>query len=479
METLKRKIKFVNGDLLKNINGFAPSPERPVDIEAILVELSQQVEVLNKSAIVSVADKCGKIIYVNEMFCKLSQYSEKELIGNNHRMLKSGLQDDCVFENMWKTISIGNTWRGEVVNEAKDGSYYWVDATIVPFKDKTGSIVKYVAVRFDITAQKRQQEELQRQAEAIKISHMKLKEVNMELESKTNRLQASEKVLHKKKDEIQNANVKLKAAYEILNVTNDTLEKHNNMFTDSIRYAKNIQNGLLPKDEVIKAIFPQSFIFHLQRDIVGGDFYWLNIKYGHAIFAVADCTGHGVPGAMLSMIGGNLLNQVVMEMNITDPGTILQELNKRIRSTFSHNNIATDVKDGMEIGICSYNLSNGSLAFAGAGRSLCYISADNDPEIIKGSIYGVGNGYQKNSLYTSHQLKTNKGDSIYMCTDGYTDQFGGEQGKKFGKINFCSLISSMQHLSMVEQGHRIENNFNEWKSGNEQVDDVLVGGIRF
>ncbi|MFT5821149.1 MAG: PAS domain S-box-containing protein [Crocinitomix sp.] len=192
-----------------------------------LLQIDQQVVSLNEAAIVSETDAEGNITFINEMFCKISKFSEKELLGNNHRMLKSGQQPDGLFIGMWKAISIGKIWHGEVCNKAKDGSFYWVDTTITPFKNLKGEIYKYVGVRFDITKQKLQHEELKAQAEELRVQQEELEEFNSELEVQTQRLSANEEELRVQQEELIQSNQELQEKGQLLEEKNQAVNEKN------------------------------------------------------------------------------------------------------------------------------------------------------------------------------------------------------------------------------------------------------------
>lgn len=270
----------------------------------------------------------------------------------------------------------------------------------------------------------------------------------------------------------------IKKAQEELSKTNSSLQAYTNQVTSSIRYAKNIQNAILPKDEIIKEIFPQSFIFYKPCHIVGGDFYWFTIKSGKAVVACVDCTGHGVPGALMSMIGSNMLKNIVEEKNVTNPAAILNEMMRSLRTTFSHNNVNGKIVDGMEAAICSFDFSSGTLEFAGAKRPLMLVKRDCH-EIIKPDTFSISHETPPHFKFTNHIVNLAQDDYIYMFTDGYTDQFGGEDGKRFMKSKFIDLINSVREIEMQEQAAFVEHTFDDWKGENEQVDDVLVMGFKF
>jgi len=212
---------------------------------------------------------------------------------------------------------------------------------------------------------------------------------------------------------------------------------------------------------------------------VSGDFYWFGAKNGKNIIAVVDCTGHGVPGAFMSMIGHNLLNQIVSEDGITSPAEILNLLHHGIQAALRQGTNIVDTSDGMDVAMCSIDSVTNELQFAGALRPLIIINKtkfeklDADKFPIGGSQFGAV------PHFTNKSARLTKGDTIYLASDGYADQFGGEKGKKFMVKRFYELLISFQNKSMKEQNEILVNAFNSWRGEIAQVDDILVVGIRF
>jgi serine phosphatase RsbU (regulator of sigma subunit) len=245
---------------------------------------------------------------------------------------------------------------------------------------------------------------------------------------------------------------------------------------DSIQYAKRIQGAILPPQKQVKEHLPESFVFYKPKDVVAGDFYWMEHVGEHILFAAADCTGHGVPGAMVSVVCNNALNRSVREYGLTDPDKILNKTREIVVQEFEKSE--EDVKDGMDISLCSLSLSNDSLTWAGANNPLWIIRKDsNTVEEIKADKQPIGK-YETPKPYTIHELKLQKGDSIFVFTDGYPDQFGGEHNKKFKTANFKKLLLSIKDQKMEEQKGIIDKAFEDWKGEFEQLDDVCVIGVR-
>lgn len=242
----------------------------------------------------------------------------------------------------------------------------------------------------------------------------------------------------------------------------------------SITYAKRLQDAILPPDHYVKSVLPESFIFYKPKDIVAGDFYWMEQKGELLFLAAADCTGHGVPGAIVSVICGNALNRAVLEFGIEEPGKILDKTRELVLDTFSKS--GTDVKDGMDISLISINTISGKIKWSGANNPLWCIS-DSKLTEIKGDKQAIGK--TDNPLpFTTHTIPLVKGDSFYLFTDGFADQFGGAQGKKFKYTQLKEIILKNSSLAPEEQKAQLEALFLDWIGSLEQIDDVCLIGVK-
>ncbi len=256
----------------------------------------------------------------------------------------------------------------------------------------------------------------------------------------------------------------------------EVIELKNKDITDSINYAKRIQEAILPTRENFKSLFPESFILFKPKDIVSGDFYWLSEKNGKAYIAAADCTGHGVPGAFTSMIGNALLNEIVNDKLIAEPGQILDALREGIIKALKQSGKEGESKDGMDISLCAFNLKTNELQYAGAYNPL-FLIRKNELSEVKADKFPIGiSDNQKH--FTNHKIDLQKGDTIYIFSDGYADQFGGPGGKKYMRKRLKDLLLGFQQLSMQEQWSSMDKSLIDWQGGAEQVDDILVIGIR-
>jgi PAS domain S-box-containing protein len=256
------------------------------------------------------------------------------------------------------------------------------------------------------------------------------------------------------------------------------IQNKNKKITESINYAKRIQTAILPNTRLINRALPDSFILYKPRDVVSGDFPWFVQIKDDIFIAAVDCTGHGVPGALLSLIGYFLLNDIVRSRKITEPGKILDLLDEGVTTTLRQDEDAT-TKDGMDIALCKINLIAGEVEYAGAHRPL-YIIKNGVMEEIKGNKFPIGGGIFKNQTnFTNTRVKLNKGDSIYFSSDGFPDQFGGQEGRKFGPKKVREIIEQVHANSMTEAMGIFDNQWEAWRGETKQTDDVLLIGIKF
>lgn len=254
------------------------------------------------------------------------------------------------------------------------------------------------------------------------------------------------------------------------------IEEKNKEITDSITYAKRIQEAILPPVDLIRQHFPQSFVYYQPKAIVAGDFYWAEHINDVVFIAAADCTGHGVPGALVSVVCSNALNRSVKEFKLVEPGHILDKTKELVLDTFSKNGEA--IKDGMDISLLSIKKSTHSLElkWAGANNPLWYVKNKQLTE-IRANKQPIGKSYTS-EFYVTHSLSLAKGDTLYLFSDGYADQFGGPKGKKFKYKQFADLLVSTQELALNEQFSKLSATLNDWKGDLEQVDDICIIGIR-
>ena len=278
------------------------------------------------------------------------------------------------------------------------------------------------------------------------------------------------------KDEIENKNITLEKQKNIAEEQHKKIAHQNKEITDSIQYAKRIQQATLPKIEISKAIIGEHFILFMPRDIVSGDFYWYHEFDECVVISAVDCTGHGVPGAFMSMIGITFLNEIVVENGIRDAGKILDELRKKVIHALGQKRIGGGTSDGMDMALCVIEKNTKRMQFAGAFNPLICIR-NEELIAIKGNRMPVGIYGKMGGDFESHNLQLESNDSIYLFSDGYADQFGGSKGRKFLTKNFRRLLHQINTLPMEEQKKVLRITLKDWQGEMSQVDDILIIGF--
>jgi serine phosphatase RsbU (regulator of sigma subunit) len=255
------------------------------------------------------------------------------------------------------------------------------------------------------------------------------------------------------------------------------LELRDKNITDSLVYAQRIQEALLPSEEYFRKHFRDSFIFFRPKDIVSGDFFWIGDKGGKTFVVAADCTGHGVPGALMSMIGLEIIEKTINEDNIEDPSMILGVMNKGLEKIFSREkNLGTIIRDGMDVGLCVIDKVRNRIRYSGAFFPL-YLVRDNTLVEIKGDKLIIGMN-PTGLPYMNHEIDINENDIFYLFSDGYVDQFGGAENKKFMYRRFRHLLMTIHNFPVDDQKTILEDNIKTWMGCNPQIDDILVIGFR-
>ncbi|NOZ47144.1 MAG: SpoIIE family protein phosphatase [Chlorobi bacterium] len=360
-----------------------------------------------------IMDAEGNFEWINEGFTRIYNLTLEEFITKRGKNILEVSSNPDIKKIIAKCLTEKITVNYEFSYKKESNEDVWVQTTITPILDKKGNISKLIAIDSDITDIKNAEKEIIRQ-----------------------------------RDEI----------------------------TDSIIYSKHIQNAILPTIEYTKKLLPDSFIFYKPKEIIGGDFYWVSKQGEKIIIAVADCTGHGIPGALMSMIGITFLNEIVNNKRITDPAEIINRLRVRIINALHQSEEEEGSKDGMDIALCVINKKTNILEYAGANNPL-FIIKNNEliellPDKMPVSIHRM-NGRQ----FTKKEIKIQSGNLIYLFSDGFADQFGGQDNKKFRKSNFKQLLIDISISPINEQLKIISQSFEKWCGINEQVDDVIVMGF--
>lgn len=343
----------------------------------------------------------------------------------------------------------------EVRLKKKGGDVLNCILSTIVVRDHDENTIGFQGIIKDITLRKQAEEALIKSLRELDFANRELQDLNVNLEEKVDE-RTSE--LMKEKEVVEHQHKEIK---------------------ESINYAKRIQASILPPMQKVKDSLNDSFIYYEPKDIVSGDFYWFEKSKPKSLFAVVDCTGHGVPGAFMSIIGYTQLNEIVSDQRITDPGVILKELDKRVKTALNQTKgNDKNSKDGMELGIISINPEQKRLEYAGAMRPLFYVR-DGELHIIKGDKFAIGGFSHHKKTFTTHKVNIREGDCFYLFSDGYPDQFGGPFGKKFMTKNVGQMLQKIAHLPMAEQGGIVRSTIKDWMNKEEQIDDILIAGIRF
>ena len=299
----------------------------------------------------------------------------------------------------------------------------------------------------------------------------KVKERTAEIEKQKEEITAQRDSLEQQRNMLSDANANLASAYK-------EIEEQKRHIEDSIHYAKRIQTAILPPDEFVKSTLKEHFIFYLPKDIVSGDFYWLSTLNNKAYVAAVDCTGHGVPGAFMSIVGHDQLNYSVTVVGAKKPSDILDALNHGVTKTLRQAKGESTVKDGMDIALCCIDYENKKLEYSGAYNPL-YMVRNNELSQVDANKFPIG-AFVGESLqfFTNHEIDVKEGDVFYIFSDGYQDQFGGPKNKKFLTKRFRELLLEISSYPMDKQKEILEERFLDWKKDVVQVDDILVIGLK-
>ncbi len=284
------------------------------------------------------------------------------------------------------------------------------------------------------------------------------------------------KILKEQRGEILIKNEELTQMNHEIVLHNEEISKRNNNITGSLKYAQKIQSALFPQEQLFKEYFNDGFVIHRPLEIVSGDFYWMKKIKNMVVVAVADCTGHGVPGAFMSVLGIAYLNEIARDKQNQKTGEVLDKLRIELKQSIDHSEYEADSKDGMDIALCAINIDDYSAQFSGAINNL-YIIRNNNLLVYKGDHQHIGI-YDEEKAFTNFEIQLEKDDILYMFTDGYVDQFGGKDGRKFLIKHFKQLLLNIANFPLSEQKAILEKTLNDWQKGYQQVDDILVVGVK-
>jgi PAS domain S-box-containing protein len=367
-----------------------------------------------------------KYLYVNEAVVKQSRMSREDLIGHTMMEKYPGIEHTAMFRTLSRCMADRTSATIENHFTFPDGSRRWFELHVQAVPE--GIFI----LSLDITERKESEAELLM--------------LNERLE-------------------------------DIVALRTNELEGKNREITDSLKYAKNIQSAFLNTRSEIENNFEESFVIYKPKDIVSGDFYWCKKKDNTILLAAADCTGHGVPGALMSMIGIEKLNSAAVRS--VEPGEILRRLNKGIKSALQADRNDSKSNDGMDIALCAITADKRKLRYAGANRPLWLMrNGRSEMEQIRPIKRSIGGNTSSAQEFIGHEVDLNKGDTLYLFSDGYADTFGGSASKKLTTRRFREMLTTIRPRRMEEQRQYLDSYIEEWRGGNEQTDDILVMGVR-
>lgn len=305
-----------------------------------------------------------------------------------------------------------------------------------------------------------------------------LEEKNTEISKKNYELNLKKEKISTQRDHLEDANQRLVKTMKKVDSQSKIIKAKNDSITESINYARNLQQTILASPEKVSEIFSDNFIIYLPKAIVSGDFYWFYTMDDHVFFAVADCTGHGVPGAFISILCSNLLHLAVVERQLTNPGLILTEVNRRLKIAFDNKAAMFQASDGMDISLCHFKKGTKKLYFAGACNSLFKVSPDGETKAIKGNRRSVGRLTPMDFEFETRSLEIQQVDMIYLYSDGYKDQFKEKSDEKFKSKHLKALLRKNAPRPCPDQMQALLTALNNWKGADDQIDDITVFGVR-
>ncbi len=488
----KSKLLMTNGNLcLGTVKGIAvtsPIPYKEVNKPPSLSLINFQARSSDNSIIKTFSDVSKPVIieyYNNNIsidFIGIDLNSPKKVV---YKWILDGYSDSWSKETNRNFLNFTNLPSGKyklkIISASADGVWN-VDPLIIKFKIRTPFwesiwfiLLMLLLVGYLIYL-------------TFKWKTKKLLEKQLKLEEK---ISEAVKTIEEEKIMIEQQNSKI-------NNQKEKLEEQHKEIKQSIDYAQLIQEASLPEQKITE-ILPDSFLYYNPRDIVSGDFYWWNQKEDIVLFCVADSTGHGIPGAFISLIGTILSNEIFFSKKLTAPNEILDELNKTIQLTLEQHLPNPKIKDGMDLAFCVYHKNDKKIYFSGANNPMWLVRHNNqklnhngktiEPNLIieeantnlyeiKGDKQPIGLHAVKQHPFTLNEIDVQEGDEIYIFTDGYADQFGGEKNKKYMSKRFKKLVSVNENIPMQTIKQHVENSFNDWKGSTDQVDDVCVVGVR-
>ncbi len=521
------------GSLKKMLRHEILSKQRLRDVAQLAEDRSTELETLSHvlskcDNLIVLTDSAGKIEWVNESYSQKNNFTETEIESFVGRELQEVSHYPRIQEVIDRVVESGEKWEYESKSYDANKEEFWASTTVTPIFDKDDNVDRLIFVDADITRLKQAESKVAKLASfatettrpLIRIRKdglilfanqpgQKLLEhwnihVNEKIEKRSIRasIERSLETASEQRINIELDNRILSMRFtpseqgDYVNVAGEDiteqqieketaklrfeeLEQHQLSMTDSINYAKRIQEAILPNEDQMRKVFKDSFFWNQPKDIVSGDFFWVQeiVPNKEFLVALADCTGHGVPGAMMSIVGHGILNEIVENEGLKDPAEILRRLNKEVIKSLRQKTKGT-TSDGMDISLAHINMETMEITYSGAFQTIYWMNGKLNA--FKGDRQPIGGvQHDKNRTFTNHVFKVSKGDALYFTSDGFADQFGGPSNKKFRSSNLEDIIRQNHKYSMQAQSFIYQSIFKKWKGQNEQVDDVSVIGIRF
>ncbi len=378
-------------------------------------ELDSHLEILNQSALISITDLRGNIIHANELFCSVSKYSLAEIINKPHSIIRHPDSPAALFKDMWQTIKSGRVWQGEIKNRAKDGTDYWVIATMSTILGENGKPEKYIGIRYDITKQKRVEEELRQ--------------------------------------------MKKKADKQLI---------------ENIIYAKHIHNAILSSNEN-DATSDDSFLIYKAQNIISGDFYKIERNENNHSIVVGDSTGHGISASYISILALNTLSRI-LSICCENPAKILSTVNAELNRITRYGN-GQKLLETADMIVACLDKNSMKLTYASA-KMRSFIIRKGELIVLEKDKCTIGETRASDFEITNRTVDVFNDDAYYIMSDGIIDQFGGEKDKRLGFKKIIAILLDIQHYSMLMQKKIIEDKLSQWQGNNEQTDDITFLGIK-
>jgi PAS domain S-box-containing protein len=397
--------------------------ERTLELQyqkQILEQQSQKLEMLSIVAketenAIMIMNPMGNILWINDCFTRIYGYGLEDFIAARGNNIRKTSFNPDIDKTLDECLLHKKPMYYEAPNITKEGSECWTQTSLTPILDNEGNVRFLVTIDSDITERKKHEE-------------------------------------------------------QILRFSLETAQ--------SIQYARKIQKAMLPSPDLFNDFFDELFIMLKPRSVVSGDFYWGAVKGELAWIAAVDCTGHGVPGAMMSMLGTSLLNQIVSDPQAVDVAFVLKKLREWVKASLNQSGISGEPKDGMDISLCMIDKTNGKLHFAGAYQSIVKVAANGELSEIKGDKMPIGVHWKEKECFTRHVIPWLPGDTFYIYSDGFYSQFGGKDNKKYNACRFRELLHKNAVHPLSEQKLLLEEELRHWKNNQKQIDDILVIGFK-